>query len=1099
MKIFTRAFFLTVALCCWGIVGYGQVTLSKWLLTANGTPNSVASNVSAANFTAGTGVSAISFGTNGAFSSGWSTGALINNDYFQIAISPDPGFELDINELLFSERRSNTGIRDYQVRWSKDALFSTQTTIATVNVPDNDLERTGNVTGLSISVLNGETLYVRFYGYNAEASGGTWRINDNTLELRGVVSPSAGANDTDTEVYDPTIQLTGSILSTDDTAGEAVDVFAFDIEDQGSGDGLATNVTNIRIKPHTTNTADWTDHIQGIVLNNGAITIGNPTITDTEINIPITSGNLVIADGNSSTIDVGIFMKTSNIEDGAIFSCYIDADDHGFTADINGSSFSSSFLLGDVVGNDFEIEVDASVFAFQVQPSDVVLGNMISPAVVVLAEDENGNIDLDYNIDIPLSTTGTFDGAATTSVTPVNGVATFNNLIFSAAATGVTITALSSNDGFFVTGNLESTSFNVSEPAQIIISRVVDPGDDIDGRFVEIKNVGSSTVDISGWDLNKYVNGSTSPNGNVIDSGAEIVPGGTYIVGLPTFGNVYSCLPDEVSSQQTGNGDDAYALFDDNDILIDIYGVIGQDGTGQAWDYENSQAVRNPSVTIANPTWTASEWTITSADIADIDITCAAPTNDNCANATVLICGTSLNSESTSGASDNGDATGCSYGKGVWYSFAGTDQEVTVTADGSADNFDLGISVSTSDDCISFTNIACIDEYFGSGFEEYTFFANSGTTYYFYIAYYGNTSSNIGSFDISIACADVSISETTIDNCYSVDNITSTGSGAWLNIVDGSGDLAASVLDSENMGLLQTSIYINAGDVRQDGNNLPYLDRNISIEPTTQPSGTVKVRMYLTTAEFDALAAADSDVSSISDLNITKFDGGCSDEFNGAGTVVQQSASGTLNTGYFVEVDVTSFSNFFLHADLVALPVELTTFTAKALNNQAHLSFTTATEENNSHFLIQRSIDGGKTFETIGQVEGMGDSASPVDYEYVDTKPAAGMNYYRLQQFDFDGTNEFFGPVAVRFSGEVTDAPVIWPVPARERLQVTLPASDNDWLLEVFDLNGRRLLQQTSEEKGLDMYFDLNALPAGSYLLRWNNGRQSGQERFLKV
>lgn len=180
-------------------------------------------------------------------------------------------------------------------------------------------------------------------------------------------------------------------------------------------------------------------------------------------------------------------------------------------------------------------------------------------------------------------------------------------------------------------------------------------------------------------------------------------------------------------------------------------------------------------------------------------------------------------------------------------------------------------------------------------------------------------------------------------------------------------------------------------------------------------------------------------------------------------------------------------------------PVEITFFTVNVIGKTVTTSWQTATEENNSHFLIQRSTDEGKTFETIGQVDGKGDSNSAVDYQFVDTKPAAGMNYYRLQQFDFDGTNEFFGPVAVRFSGEVADAPVIWPVPARDRLQIQLPASDSDWQLEVFDLNGRRLLQKTTEEKGINTFFDLNSLPAGSYFLRWSNGSQSGQERFLKV
>jgi hypothetical protein len=174
---------------------------------------------------------------------------------------------------------------------------------------------------------------------------------------------------------------------------------------------------------------------------------------------------------------------------------------------------------------------------------------------------------------------------------------------------------------------------------------------------------------------------------------------------------------------------------------------------------------------------------------------------------------------------------------------------------------------------------------------------------------------------------------------------------------------------------------------------------------------------------------------------------------------------------------------------------------ANSTATTTHLTFTTATETNNAHFLIQRSTDGGKQFQTIGRVEGKGDSNEQVDYAYTDTKPAAGLNYYRLQQFDYDGTNEYFGPIAVRFDGELaTTKPTIWPVPARERLQVDLPASSSpNWQLEVYDLNGRRLLFQQLDEKNTNTFFDLHTLPAGTYLLRWANGASSGQERFLKL
>jgi len=55
---------------------------------------------------------------------------------------------------------------------------------------------------LSVAVDEGKTLYIRFFGYSSEAAGGTWRINDGTLEIKGTVTaatinpePSSHATD----------------------------------------------------------------------------------------------------------------------------------------------------------------------------------------------------------------------------------------------------------------------------------------------------------------------------------------------------------------------------------------------------------------------------------------------------------------------------------------------------------------------------------------------------------------------------------------------------------------------------------------------------------------------------------------------------------------------------------------------------------------------------------------------------------------------------------------------------------------------------------------------------------------------------------------
>ena len=180
------------------------------------------------------------------------------------------------------------------------------------------------------------------------------------------------------------------------------------------------------------------------------------------------------------------------------------------------------------------------------------------------------------------------------------------------------------------------------------------------------------------------------------------------------------------------------------------------------------------------------------------------------------------------------------------------------------------------------------------------------------------------------------------------------------------------------------------------------------------------------------------------------------------------------------------------------LPVMLADFKASATYTHIQLTFTTVTEQHNAYFLVQRSVDEGKTFQTIGQVDGQGDSSRPVDYEFIDHQPVSGRSYYRLQQFDFTGDHEFFGPIAATFSGEAAAEVSLWPVPARKQLNVALPAANNRWQVEVLDHNGRHLLYQTADEKERQLLLDVQGLRAGSYLLRWEHGRRSGQEWFVK-
>ncbi len=97
------------------------------------------------------------------------------------------------------------------------------------------------------------------------------------------------------------------------------------------------------------------------------------------------------------------------------------------------------------------------------------------------------------------------------------------------------------------------------------------------------------------------------------------------------------------------------------------------------------------------------------------------------------------------------------------------------------------------------------------------------------------------------------------------------------------------------------------------------------------------------------------------------------------------------------------------------LPVDLLDFSGKLEGRNVLLHWTTASEENNHYFEIQRSKDG-LFFETIGRVEGSGNSSELIQYEFIDENPLAGNNYYRLKQVDFDGQYEYSKTIHIEWS-----------------------------------------------------------------------------------
>jgi hypothetical protein len=98
-----------------------------------------------------------------------------------------------------------------------------------------------------------------------------------------------------------------------------------------------------------------------------------------------------------------------------------------------------------------------------------------------------------------------------------------------------------------------------------------------------------------------------------------------------------------------------------------------------------------------------------------------------------------------------------------------------------------------------------------------------------------------------------------------------------------------------------------------------------------------------------------------------------------------------------------------------ALPIELLSFTGEADRNNSILSWSTATEHNNERFEIWRSRSG-YDWTLAGTVPGAINSTIKLDYTYIDKDlPYLEFYYYKLNQVDLDGANEFSDAIAIHF------------------------------------------------------------------------------------
>jgi len=178
------------------------------------------------------------------------------------------------------------------------------------------------------------------------------------------------------------------------------------------------------------------------------------------------------------------------------------------------------------------------------------------------------------------------------------------------------------------------------------------------------------------------------------------------------------------------------------------------------------------------------------------------------------------------------------------------------------------------------------------------------------------------------------------------------------------------------------------------------------------------------------------------------------------------------------------------------LPVELLSFTGTSKQGRVHLYWSTATEQNTSHFEIERSTEN-TDFEQIGQVTATGESATEQRYTYEDLRAVPGENVYRLKMVDRDGSFKYSPIVSV----EVRE-PVDWtlsPNPASGKVSLLLDKGALSALrLSMTNVQGNEVLafEESAPAFPYSKEFSVADLPAGVYFCRLD---MDGKSEFRRL
>jgi sugar lactone lactonase YvrE len=188
-----------------------------------------------------------------------------------------------------------------------------------------------------------------------------------------------------------------------------------------------------------------------------------------------------------------------------------------------------------------------------------------------------------------------------------------------------------------------------------------------------------------------------------------------------------------------------------------------------------------------------------------------------------------------------------------------------------------------------------------------------------------------------------------------------------------------------------------------------------------------------------------------------------------------------------------------------AYAYRLLNFTANkvAAVRQVEVAWKTQNEDNYTNFTVERSTDGGQTFEALGNLR----STGAVQYSLLDKNPVVGQNIYRLKQTDVNDAVSYSKNIGILYT-DLNDALTgnklnIYPNPASSTISLAIATdATSPATYKISFTNSMGTVVKTFTSSQASWQGNISSLLPGSYLVRVTDDKTQSfvaESKFVKL